>query len=224
MNILANEDPDYDYFRKVFLEEDSVFPTKLKLHKCSARSRTESTHMFITKDRMILLDSPPVLCNSYKKDMTTNELDDIRNVITLLSVCHLLIVVQDDYFNMNYMRLLQFAELMKPAQDNKPFVSDYFPNILFVKNRAKRQDYMPGQKTRMDNMLKYFFRDSQLRVYLGQTADQQRLKKGRVPEAERVVNSMLLPEVKGNAVQFFCNVNEMGYSQLKKMQLELVYF
>ncbi|XP_011189674.2 protein SMG9 [Zeugodacus cucurbitae] len=198
MNILANDDVNYDYYTKLFVEEDSFFPTKLKPHKCSARSRTESTHMFITADRLILLDSPPVMCNSYRKDMTTNELDDLRQIISFLTVCHLLIVVQDDYFNMNFIRLLQFAELMKPSHDNKPFVSNYFPNVLFVKNRAKRQDFAATQKERMDRMLRALFKDSQLRIYVGQTTEQQKQKKTRPQEGERQINTFLLPEVEEN--------------------------
>lgn len=197
MNILANDEVNYDYYTKLFVEEDSFFPTKLKPHKCSARSRTESTHMFITLDRLILLDSPPVMCNSYRKDMTTNELDDLRQIISFLTLCHLLIVVQDDYFNMNFIRLLQFAEIMKPSHDNTPFVSNYFPNVLFVKNRAKRQDFAQSQKERMDRMLRALFKDSQLRIYVGQTTEQQKQKKTRPIEGERKINTFLIPEVDG---------------------------
>ncbi|XP_004530548.1 protein SMG9 [Ceratitis capitata] len=194
MNLLANDDMNCDYQQEIFINEGGIFPTKLKQHKCYARSRTESTHMFITSDRLILLDSPPVMCNSYRKDMTTNELDDLRQLISFLSVCHLLIVVQDDYFNMNFIRLLQFAELMKPSHDNKPFVSDYYPNVLFVKNRAKRQDFVPSQKERMNRMLRALFKDSQLRINVGQTAEQKQ-KKTRTAEAEKQVNAFLIPEV-----------------------------
>lgn len=206
LNLLANEDLDFDYFNRIFVEEDSVFPTKLKLNKCSARSRTESTHMFITSDRMILLDTPPVLSNAYKKDMTNNELEDLGSIIGLLSVCHLLIVVQDDYFNLSFLNLLRFAELMKPSQDVKPFLHDYFPNILFVKNRAKRLDFTPASKLCQEQMFKAFFKDSQLRIFKGQTTENhamqlqqlqlQNRKKNRVAEMERMVNSFLVPEVK----------------------------
>ena len=206
-NILVNERTNFDYHTSIFKDEDGIFPTKLKPHKCSARSRTESTHMFITSDRLILLDSPPVLCNSYKKDMITNELDDLRQIIVFLSVCHLLIVVHDDYcVNMSFMRLLHFAELMKPGMDNKPFISDYFPNLLFVKNRAKRQDFTLAAQNKMDQMLKSLFRDSQLRIYQGQQSSlEQKSRKARnMPDAERIVNSFLLPEVdKGERFLFY---------------------
>uniref|UniRef100_A0A1B0BDX5 Uncharacterized protein n=1 Tax=Glossina palpalis gambiensis TaxID=67801 RepID=A0A1B0BDX5_9MUSC len=205
LNLLANEQPDFNYYRKVFVEEDSVFPTKLKLNKCSARSRTESTHMFITPDRLILLDTPPVLSNAYKKDMTNNELDDLTNIITLLSACHLLIVVMDDYFNLNFLNLLRFAELMKPSQDVKPFLHNYFPNVLFVKNHAKRLDFAQANTTILENILKSLFRDSQLRIYRGQSMDyiQQdgrtllsKQRKARSSDVERAVNVFLLPEIK----------------------------
>ncbi|KAM7347965.1 protein SMG9 [Cochliomyia hominivorax] len=207
LNLLANEQINYDYYNKVFVEEDSIFPTKLKLNKCSARSRTESTHMFITSDRMILLDTPPVLSNAYKKDMTNNELEDLGSIICLMSVCHLLLVVQDDYFNLNFLNLLRFAELMKPSQDVKPFLHDYFPNILFVKNKAKRLDFTPVSLACQDQMYKAFFKDSQLRIYKGQTTEnhfmQQQLaqiqnrKRNRLTEVETTINSFLIPEVKG---------------------------
>uniref|UniRef100_A0A1A9WT34 KAP NTPase domain-containing protein n=1 Tax=Glossina brevipalpis TaxID=37001 RepID=A0A1A9WT34_9MUSC len=205
LNLLANEQPDFDYYRKVFVEEDSIFPTKLKLNRCSARSRTESTHMFITSDRLILLDTPPVLSNAYKKDMTNNELDDLTNIITLLSASHLLIVVMDDYFNLNFLNLLRFAELMKPSQDVKPFLHNYFPNVLFVKNHAKRSDFAQANKTILENILKSLFKDSQLRIYRGQSMDyiqqdgralMSKQRKARTADVERPVNVFLLPDIK----------------------------
>ncbi|XP_075155239.1 protein SMG9 [Haematobia irritans] len=214
LNLLANEQQDYDYYRKVFVDEDSIFPTKLKANKCSARSRTESTHLFITSDRMILLDTPPVMVNAYKKDMITNELDDLDGIITLMSVCHLVIVVQDDYFNLSFMNMLRFAELMKPSQDVKPFLHDYFPNVLFVKNRGKRLDFTPASKACQEQMLRAFFKDSKLRIFKGQTSEtfqmssnqqqiSQKNKKNRGIELERDVNMFLFPEIKSEAETTF---------------------
>ncbi|XP_073829177.1 protein SMG9 [Musca autumnalis] len=210
LNLLANEQQDFDYYRKVFVEEDCIFPTKLKANKCSARSRTESTHLFITSDRMILLDTPPVMSNAYKKDLINNELEDLDSIITLMSVCHLLIVVQDDYFNLSFLNLLRLAELMKPsAPDIKPsFLPEYFPNILFVKNRAKRLDFAPASKACLDQMLKAFFKDSKLRILRGEISDAYQLpsaqqqttgqksnRKNRSNEMDWEVNSFLFPEV-----------------------------
>ncbi|XP_037934406.1 protein SMG9-like [Teleopsis dalmanni] len=205
MNFLANENPDYDYYNKMFVEEGNIFPTKVKSNKYSGRCRTESTHMFITSDRMILIDSPPLMCNSYKKDMVSNELDDLCQIISFLSVCHLVIVVQDNYLNINFLRLLQFAAEMKPKQENPPFLSDYFPNIMFFINRANRFDFAINQKKRVDNTLKLFFKKSKMRVYLGQTSNQQHLKKSRASEADHIINSFLFPNLKGSEVSTFHN-------------------
>ena len=61
--------------------------------------------MFITPDRFIFLDSPPVLCNHFKKDFIVSELDDIKTIMLFLKVCHVLIFVQgDDFFNINLIR------------------------------------------------------------------------------------------------------------------------
>ncbi|XP_013100773.1 protein SMG9 [Stomoxys calcitrans] len=214
LNLLANELHDFDYYRKVFVEEDSTFPTKLKIAKCSARSRTESTHLFITSDRMILLDTPPVMSNAYKKDMITNELEDLDSVIMLMSVCHLIIVVQDDYFNLSFLNLIRFAELMKPSQDVKPFLHDYFPNVLFVKNRAKRLDFTPASQACQEQMLRAFFKDSKLRIFKGQTSEafimptqqqqvSQKNKKNRGTDVDREVNMFLFPEIKSETATTF---------------------
>ncbi|KAI8125387.1 Protein SMG9 [Lucilia cuprina] len=227
LNLLANEQIDYNYYEKVFVEEDSIFPTKLKLNKCSARSRTESTHMFITSDRMILLDTPPVLSNAYKKDMTNNELEDLGSIICLMSVCHLLLVVQDDYFNLSFLNLLRFGELMKPSQDVKPFLHDYFPNILFVKNKAKRLDFTPAAQAIQEQMYKAFFKDSQLRIYKGQITEnhimQQQLlqmqnrKKNRTSEGETKINSFLMPEVKNPSATTYHDSLEEVIKQFRSL-------
>lgn len=59
----------------------------------------------------------------------------------------LMIFLQNDHFHMNLVRLFQMAETTKPNQDTKPFVEDYYPNVLFIKNRAKRIDFLePGHR------------------------------------------------------------------------------
>lgn len=60
--------------------------------------------MFITPDRIILLDSSPVMGSRGRKDFIIGELDDLRRIILLLNTCHVLIVMLDDNFNINFIR------------------------------------------------------------------------------------------------------------------------
>ncbi|XP_055902779.1 protein SMG9 [Eupeodes corollae] len=202
MNLLAAEEINDETYTSIFKEQESIFPIKIKPNKGAAWPRTESIHMYITKDRMILLDSPPVLCNSYKKDELTNEMDDMHNLIIFLTVCHLVIFVQNDHFDMSLVRLFQMAEMTKPNQDTKPFVEDYYPNVLFVKNRAKRLDFLDVEKQMQDKMLRFCFADTKLKVFLGET-DEQKKSSSSIPDADKIVNSFLVPEIKGNEASSF---------------------
>lgn len=193
MNLLASNDNRSDPYNYFFKQKDGIFPVKSKNGKSSCNPHTESIQMFITKDRMILLDCPPVLSNSYRKD--ANELDDLKMIIILLTACHLVIVVQDDYFDLSLMRLLQFAELAKPNHDMKPFVNDYLPNILFVKNNGKRNDFLQEEKQRIESMLKFIFKNSQLKIFIGQNEKHKRAKLG---DHEKYINYLVFPEIKSD--------------------------
>lgn len=202
MNILAAEEINSDTFKQIFKEQESIFPIKIKPNKGAAWPRTESIHMFITKDRMILLDSPPVMCNSYKKDELTNEMDDMHNLIIFLSVCHLVIFVQNDNFDMNLVRLFQIAEMTKPNHDTKPFVDDFYPNILFLKNRAKRHDFLEIENQMQDKMLRFCFADTKLKIFLGETDEQTKAPLSS-DNIEKIVNSFLIPEFVDDAATSF---------------------
>lgn len=171
MNLLASEDlENSDFYRHIFMGEDHKFPIRQKSKKLgSTRTRAETIQMYITSDRIILLDTPSVQCNSHRKDnIIQSELDDFRLMITLLSICHILIVVIDDYLDLNFFKSLRLAELMKPHDSKSAFGScDYMPQVLFVKNRAKRVDFVPTEKLTLERILTAFFKDSDLRILRG---------------------------------------------------------
>ncbi|CAD7087265.1 unnamed protein product [Hermetia illucens] len=212
LNLLTSDDNRDDIFNHYFKEKEGIFPVKPKNGSLSSCPRTESIQMFITKDRMILLDCPPVLCNSYRKDATLNELDDIKLLIFILTASHLVIVVQDDYFNLNLIRLLQFAELAKPNPDNKCFIADYFPNMLFVRNNGKRIDFLAEEKVKKQAILRHFFKRSHLKIYVGQWDKQ---KKGRQEGGERCVNYFVFPEVKSDALNAYHPSLELVIADLR---------
>lgn len=201
MNLLATN--NFQSYKQIFNDEkDGIFPTKFKSGKFTTLPKTESVHMFITKDRMILLDCPPVLSNPYKRDALTNELEDIKLLILLLTVCHLIIVVQDQYFNSNFIRLLQFAEITKLNNDIKPFISDYLSNILFIKNRGMHFDFLDDEQQRMEKMYKYCFKKSKLNIYLENYDEDDdnddKSKNLKQFDNDRRLNYFVFPQITGN--------------------------
>lgn len=119
---------------------------------------TEGIQMYITRHRIILLDCSPVLCNPYKKEAILNEIDDLKMIIFLLSVCNTLIVVEDCGFNMHLLRLLLTAESMKiDVQDLDEGERRHSPNILIFKNKCQNHDFMPEAKQITSDLYRAYF-------------------------------------------------------------------
>lgn len=128
---------------------------------------TEGINMYITRHRTILLDCSPILCNPYKKEAIFNELDDLKMVIFLLSVCNTLIVIEDCGFNVHLMRLLMMAENMKVDVYDMDLTMEhrrYTPNILIFKNKCRNCDFSIESKQRTSNLYRAFFVCSGLKM------------------------------------------------------------
>lgn len=125
---------------------------------------TEGVQMYITSDRTILLDCSPVLCNPYKKDIVINEIDDMKLLMFLLTVCHTLIVVEEGTsLNLPLIRLIQSAEKMKLDYDRE--TNDFYtPNVVFVKNKCINSDFLAGKRDNVDLLYKYLFKHSKLKI------------------------------------------------------------
>lgn len=125
---------------------------------------TEGVQMYITKDRTILLDCSPVFCNPYKKDIVLNEIDDLKMMMFLLTVCQTLIVVEEGTsLNLSLIRLIQNAEKMKLDYDREP--NDFYtPNLLFVKNKCTNRDFLASKKASVNLLYKYLFKNSKLKI------------------------------------------------------------
>lgn len=159
MNILCSNNFDANN-----LSTEGVFQTRnIKERIFSSAPTTEGIEMFITKDRIIFLDCSPLLCNPYKKDHVLNEIDDLKMLIFLFNVCHLLIVVQDESINMNVIRLLMCAEMMKPNFDR----IEYSANVMFVKNWATTKDFSADHHKQTERLLKLIFKQSKVKIYPG---------------------------------------------------------
>jgi len=113
INLLMPHEKNQNIAEKLFNQKNGVFNiNNIANKKNTAGSKTlpstEGIEMFITKDRVVLLDCTPVLANPYQKELISSEIDDIKLIIFLINVCHLLIVVQDDFLNTNFIRFVDF--------------------------------------------------------------------------------------------------------------------
>lgn len=161
LNLLATASDDKKVFPcKEYFPVTDIF--------ASLNTIGEDIRMLITKDRVILLESSPVLTNRGEKDFILSELDDIKRIILLLSTCHVLIVMQEEYLNINFVRLLLCAEMM--MQKHKTCLS---PKIVFVKNKCDRFSFPDTGKTAQESVYKELFRHSKLDIYNNMYETQQ---------------------------------------------------
>ncbi|BFG02384.1 protein SMG9 [Drosophila madeirensis] len=193
LNLLAAERPlEYDYYQHLFAKEadECTFHTR---HKCKPsasqsqksimRPRTEALQFFITRERFILLDTPPLLVAN-GKDADYLELHSLAPMTQMLSVCHILLLAIDEV-SLEQLHLLHTALRLRPRFPCKGYVRDYLPHVMFVRTRAQRQHFEPRQRERLDKQLVHLFGNTGLHIYRGRGD-------------ARCLNSFMLPEVSGN--------------------------
>ncbi|KAH8366734.1 hypothetical protein KR084_005297 [Drosophila pseudotakahashii] len=205
LNLLAAERPlDYDYYQHLLAPEadECTFATRHKVkpnnnnngQKSILRPRTETLQFFITRERHILLDTPPLL--PVGKEPDHQDLHSLSAMAQLLSVCHVLILAIDG-LAVEQLRLINAALRLRPTFPCKGYVQDHLPQVLFVRTRAQRLEFEPQQRERLDKKLAYLYGATGLPIYRGRG------------EA-RCVNTFLLPEVSGNgATAFHASLGEL---------------
>lgn len=133
--------------------------------------------MFITTNRLILLDTSALCFNPQRRDFMVNETEDIKQLVLLQKTCHIIICVYDDYHCINLLRLLITAEAM--IQDQQ---LNHHPTILFVKNRTG-----PGPELEppMTDIYQKMFAESKL-IFLNKTFVDS-------PEVNPIINPSIIP-------------------------------
>lgn len=169
LNMLSDdavEVNDIEYVNKLLRGRCGTFTMRNHLKDpLSNMPATEGIQMFITRHRTIFLDCSPILCNPYKKEAIFNELDDLKMVIFLLTVCNSLIVVEDCGFNIHLMRLLLTADSMKiDVHENDLNERRHVPNILIFKNKCRNRDFTIEAKQRTNSLYRGFFECSTLKM------------------------------------------------------------
>lgn len=105
-----------------FLKKHEVFPTSGVVYEGN------TVDMFITTDRIIFLDTSPLLSNVQRRDMMVSECDDIKMMLMLIQLCHLILVVHDGFPDISVARLLTVADQMVPSRQHHRPVFAYIGN------------------------------------------------------------------------------------------------
>lgn len=163
-----------------------VFKTGSDERQESAQHQTSGVDMFVTGERMILLDTQPLLSASILDNIIQfdkkcpidfnymenyAELQSVQIASFLMTVCHVVIVVQDWFSDFNLLRLLQTAEMLKPSSPSMSHESghpadgqsEYYPHIVFVQNKAGVDDFSIDALRSMDNTMNTVFHNSMLK-------------------------------------------------------------
>ncbi|XP_005101255.1 protein SMG9-like [Aplysia californica] len=152
--------------------------------------QTSGIDMFVTSERVILLDSQPLLsaavmdCQLRYERKFPSEYSSLQNFIEmqsmqlltfLLSVCNIVLVADDWFTDLNFLRFIQDAEMLKPStqlpsssstdgSSTKEDGSDFYPTVIFVHNKASRDDFSADSYFSMQQVLHRVFQSSKLKV------------------------------------------------------------
>ncbi|KAK7862452.1 hypothetical protein R5R35_001354 [Gryllus longicercus] len=158
---------------------------------------TNGIDMLVTSGRMIILDSQPLLSASimdklilqegkkfgpgppgstggggapdFSSTENTVEVQSLQQAAFLLSVCHIVILVQDWAFDPNIVRFLQTAEMLKPSTPTTADdeIIEYFPHVLFLHNHCNPSDFGPRIVKILQDMYNKMFLRSRLQIQTG---------------------------------------------------------
>ncbi|XP_076350396.1 nonsense-mediated mRNA decay factor SMG9 isoform X1 [Tachypleus tridentatus] len=149
---------------------------------------TSGVDIYVTSERMILLDTQPLLSASvmdhmiqfekkipcgtdYRATEIALQIQSLQIAAFLLTVCHTVILVQDWFTDPNLLRFIQSAEMLKPATPTNPHdlsasiedTTDYYPHLVFLQNKCRQGDFSPSTVCEMEELLSNVFQNSKLK-------------------------------------------------------------
>ncbi|PZC75353.1 hypothetical protein B5X24_HaOG206448 [Helicoverpa armigera] len=149
---------------------------------------TKGVDMYITNDRVILLDCQALWSPSLIEESNTTITARSANVVTvdclqiasyLMAICHVLIAVQDWFTDYNFLRYIQAAEMLKPSLSASNTVpanqegsestggGESHPHLLLLHNRCQLEDFLPESLNVMQELYRKAFQKSNLQLNSG---------------------------------------------------------
>jgi len=181
MNALARVNPA--------AEGEEVFRVQNFEHQMLAEHCTNGVDVFVTNRRIIILDCQPLLSASvmdrtiqlekkysseFSSTENTVEVHSLQQLGFLLSVCHCLLLVQDWATDMNLIRLLLAAEMLKPLTPSmggdERGLTEHFPHLVIVQNKAEFTDMEPSRTRQLEEFYSRVLSKSRLQWRLEATA------------------------------------------------------
>ncbi|XP_013191537.1 nonsense-mediated mRNA decay factor SMG9 [Amyelois transitella] len=185
---------------------------------------TRGVDMYVTQDRVILLDCQALCSPSLIEESNSNPITArSANVVTvdclqvtsfLMAICHVLVAVQDWFADYNFIRYIQAAEMLKPSlsasnplnqEPSECNPSSSSPHLLLLHNRCQLEDFTPSAVRTMQELYTKAFQRSNLQLnsgmYMYSDSNKNGLNVDNVCKAYSVeacgtpVNLFLLPEI-----------------------------
>lgn len=177
-----------------FLTKDSIFPCQGRENMERANNKTMGIDMYITEERIIFLDSQPILSPALLEQCIYNdrklsgdfngpaagiEMQSLQIVSFLFSVCHVVIVLQDWFGDTRLFNFLQCAEMLRltsPASSDSSHgdndSEEFYPHLVFVYNKAEPDLFDPMNVKAMSRTISSKFAHSKL-LYKGSVSLQK---------------------------------------------------
>ncbi|KAK4298211.1 hypothetical protein Pmani_029425 [Petrolisthes manimaculis] len=217
---------------------------------------TNGVDVYITPDRLVVLDCQPLLSASimdriitqekkftsdYNSTENLMEVESLQLLTLVLSIAHVVLVVQDTALDPNIIRLLQTCEMMKPSSSSTPGSSSsnpspssasedaqqYFPHVVFVYNRAPAHHFTPATLKKLQGTYQAAFLgsclESESRVGTCNSLTYTPLTQA---SCGSMVNLFLLPDIHSQEhgqVTFKDALNEMRRQVLSVRRLPLTH-
>ncbi|XP_072931261.1 nonsense-mediated mRNA decay factor SMG9 [Epargyreus clarus] len=188
---------------------------------------TKGIDMYVTNDRVILLDCQALWAPSLIEESNTNPITSrSANIVTvdclqlasyLISICHVVIAVQDWFTDYNFIRYIQTAEMLKPTltapavlstsqeSSDMPNKGPSHPHLLLLHNRCQLEDFTPDALRTMQDLYRTAFKTSSLQLESGMYMYSDTNKNGlnidsvckgySVENCGAPINFFLLPEI-----------------------------
>ncbi|XP_058067078.1 nonsense-mediated mRNA decay factor SMG9 [Anopheles bellator] len=155
------------YSKKSKETPDNVFPVHEKLTIFGENE----VRLFITEDRLILLDSTEPLISHTRKDFIQHEQEELKRMMILLRLCHVILIVQEEWYNIRLMRTLMWAEMM--SQFNP---STHQRKLVFIKNKVVPHCQASECRVKMLRLYKNMFNGTKIfsTVHRARDADQSK--------------------------------------------------
>lgn len=158
----------------------------------------------------------PVECFS---EETAMEIYSLQLTSFILSVCHVVILVQDWCYDPNILRFIQSAEMLKPPTttsiNDSNLLEEYFPHIIFLQNKGQFSDYTPDSVSMMQEVYSQMFVRSRLRVQSGIGIASGFVTGNLNPDTcGDPMNLYILPDTSKEESKEFPLKNHPGYSYL----------